>query len=596
MPTLEDVLNAARQKLERGDRPEAARLIIMAAKAIAGKNLNTRAAQLYEEAADIYHSIQMIEECVDALDKATLMLIRAGSESQIQQEIARISEKAGRVTEENRDFSRAVEYYTRASDFATTTNDKTRLSTLAADALEKLADAQEMDGDFNSAIALLKKSSMLYFAVGDDELGQRLNERALRVANKWAEEAKKRGDLFAAGNALAEAAQIKQATGDIVGTTRLMQLAGELYEKAGFYEKAGNIYDAANDLLRGQRLTSASRTAAAKAAEAYMKMDGKPEVVAPLLVKAANIFAELGLGVKSKWAFKRAAELFGELAKKALAERDIDSQQKYLRFQAMCLKRWGDHEQADAIYFDVISYYLSQTQNVSAADNMETIALAFDEAATVLYEAGRKEQADKHMEQVIDIYVELADKSNVSEQPDESSKYYTKAAEVATRLSDTSRSYLFHRLASVKAERAARMYMRMDITELATTWWRTAGVEALATRTSKMARRAIRCLRRSARDFREINELKEAFEDLYTIFTVVMLYYPYRTEYLLEILTEMDEIALTTRDTTMKRLIAVLRPIQKHAYIAALLALQEHERELLDKRETLKQIIEKIKW
>ncbi len=596
MPSLEDVLNAAKQKLERGEKAEAARLILMAAKALSGRSLQSRAARLYEEAAEIYHSIPMPEECIDALDNAVLMLLRAESDSQhLQPEITRISEKAGRVAEEIGDFKRAAEYYSRAAEFSTTSDEKTRLSTLAADALENLADTLELEGDFNSVIALLKKSSRIYFAVGDYELGQRLNERALRIALKWAEDGKKKGDLLTAGNATAEAAQIKQAIGDIVGATRLMILAGDYYDAAGLHEKAGNIYDAANELLRGQRLTSASRAAAAKAAEAYMKMEGKPQIVAPLLIRAANIFAELGLGVKSKWAFKRAADLFEGLAKNAAAEKDIEAQKKYLRFQAMCLKKWGDCEQADAIYFDVISYYLQQTQTPETTENMEQQALAFEEAATVLYEADRREQAYSHMERAIEIYVELADRRQVAEQPDESSKYYTRAAEIAARLNDVSRADTFHMMASIKAQRAARMYTQMEILELATTWWRTAGLEALATQDRRAARQAIRCLRCSARGFKKINELKEAFEDLYTIFTAVIQYYPFHTDYLHKILIEMEEISMTTKDSKMSKIISVLRPIQKRMHVAALLALQENERDLLDKRDTLKRIIDKIR-
>ena len=93
-----------------------------------------------------------------------------------------------------------------------------------------------------------------------------------------------------------------------------MMEAGELYEAAELYEKAGNIYDAAQEAYKIQRLTSARNQAMSKAAEAYLKMEGAPEAVAPLLVKGGNMFLEIGRPMKAKWAFKRGNELFGELA------------------------------------------------------------------------------------------------------------------------------------------------------------------------------------------------------------------------------------------------------------------------------------------
>ncbi|NWF96168.1 MAG: hypothetical protein HXY34_08490 [Candidatus Thorarchaeota archaeon] len=593
MPSLEDVLNAAKAKLARGDRADAAKLIMTAAKAVGSRGMNLRAARLYEDAADVYREGRMAQECYDALENATLMLIRQGANNS-QSEIARVSEKAGDIAREFSDYKRAADFYSRAGDYASE-DDRRRLSARTAEVLLNMADASEEKDNYEEALAVLKRIGRLYFAGGEVELGRRINSRAERVANKWAEKAKKNGDYLSAGNALAEAAQLKQNEGDFNGAARLMLMAGELYETAGLFEKAGNIYDAAQEVLKAQRLTSASRSAMAKASEAYLKMEGKPEVVAPLLVRAGNMFTEIGLGVKAKWAFKRAADIFAELAEKSIAEGDPESEKKYLRFRAMCLKRWGAEDEAADIYRAVTDYYLGQASNPGAQDNMEAQALALEEAAAVLHESDNKQEGNAHLERALQIYVELADKSQVAGQADECSKFYTKAAEVAMKLGDLKRSASFHWMACQKAEGAAEYYSQTGVPELATIWLRTAGNEALATQTENMVRKGIELLRQSAKGFRQINEMRDAFEDLYVVLETLLERYPENTANIREVLAEMEEIAITTKDEYMTSMLTVLKAIEKKSYVASVLMLQEHEDALQQKRDRLGRLIESIR-
>ncbi|MFW9810263.1 MAG: hypothetical protein ACFFE6_12875, partial [Candidatus Thorarchaeota archaeon] len=337
--TDQDILKEARSALKEGNKEVAGKLLLAAASRLSDKMEYKEAAKVYEEAAVVFRDAYDASESFKAFDNVTLMLIRLPQEESVYQEIVRVNKEAAKVAEEATEYKRAAEFYFRAQDFASD-EEKRELNIKAADALENLADIREEEEDFAEAVSLLRKVSRLYYTAGDDELGERINDRAARLARRWADIAKNNGDFLSAGNALAEAAQIMD-TGESTEAMRIMMEAGELYEAAELFEKAGNIYDAAQEAYKLQRLTSARNQAMSKAAEAYLKTQGSAEAVAPLLVKGGNMFLEISRPMKAKWAFKRGNELFGELAEKAKSRNDVESEMKYYRFQAMCLEKWG---------------------------------------------------------------------------------------------------------------------------------------------------------------------------------------------------------------------------------------------------------------
>ncbi|MGY5880964.1 MAG: hypothetical protein RTV31_11980, partial [Candidatus Thorarchaeota archaeon] len=437
--TSDEFLKKARKTLEEGKKEEGVKQLIQAADQLASDTEYEKAAKIYEEAAIIYKDLYDADECFKTFDKATLMLVRLPQDDDVYTELVRLNTAAAKIADAATEYKKAADFYFRAKDFAMSDDVKQSLNIRAADALENIADAKEEEENYSDAIALLRKVSRLYFSAADDELGERINNRAVKIAQHWADISKTKGDFLSAGNALAEAAQIMQSRGESPEATRTMMEAGELYEAASLFEKAGNIYDAAQEAYKLQRLTSARNQAMYKAAEAYMKMEGKPEAVAPLLVKGGNMFHELGRVMKTKWAFKRASEMFEELAKKAQSDKDVESEKKYLRFQAMCLRNWGHEQSAEKIYIEVREYYLNQASTQSESGDKELQALALEEAAEVFVESGQQDESRKLIEKSIDLYIELADAAAVSEDPETSSKLYSKAADCAVKLEDTER-------------------------------------------------------------------------------------------------------------------------------------------------------------
>ena len=592
MTTLQEVLKLARSRLKRGDRVTGAKLLVKAGDTLSSHSRFKKAAKIYEEAAEAYREAYLADECFTALDKATLMLIRAGQDAKTRQEIVRINTRAGDIAEEATEHRKAAEYFFRAADFAGDPHQRMRLNVRAADALENEADVREEQGDFAETLKLLTKVGRIYYASGDEELGRRIYQRAIRIAKKWAQQAKEKGDYASAGNALAQAAQLLQDQGNLAEAPRLLMEAGELYEKAGLFEKAGNTYDAAQEIYRLERLTAARRKAMIKASEAYMQMKGKPEVVAPLLIKAGNMFREVNSPIKAKWAFKRAGEIFHELAERAVSDGDIDSYVKYLRYQAMCLKNWGALDEAEDLYNKVVNYYEDEASKREKEGNLEFQAIRLEELADVLYEMGQTERANAALERALEIYVEIAETATEAEDLEESSRFYSRAAECALKMNDLERCSSFHWVASEKAQIVAENYEKSGVKELATIWKRTSALEALKTKRPAMKEKAIKLLRESANGFREIGELKEAFEDLFLILTVLSEEKPEEEDQFGALLDELQEIALSTGDERMQLVLTVLRPLQLRNHFAAILRLQEHEDELGDKVSMLRRIIE----
>jgi len=591
----DELLKVARKSLEEGNREEGVKQLLKAAEYLEGKIEYEKAVKVYEEAALIYRDMYQADECLKVFDKATLMMIRMPQSPEVYKEIVRLNMTAAEIAEAATEHKKAADFYFRAKDFAMTDDEKNTLNIRAADALENIADAMEEKENFSETIGLLRKVSRLYYTAGDDELGERINDRAVKVAQRWAKISKSKGDYVSAGNALAEAAQIMQTIGESPEATRTMMEAGELYEAAQLFEKAGNIYDAAQEAYKLQRLTSARNQALAKAAEAYLKMEGKPEAVAPLLVKGGNMFNELGRVMKAKWAFKRASEMFDELAMRASKERDTESEKKYLRYQAMCLKKWGYEDQAKEIYTQVTEFYLGQAQEQSEAGDKELQAVALEEAAEVFLESEQIEESNKYIEQAINLYVELADEKSSAEDPETASKLYSKAADCAVRLGDAERNESFHGMASEKAEEAAEVYKKLGVPELATIWIRTAGTEALQTNSKKMLEKAIELLEKSAEGFKAASELKEAFEDLFRVFETRFMYDPDKRRPIKETISSMDEIAKTMQDDVMNALMSLIRALNEGNHIGALLILQENEEDLLAKADRIRMMVAQSK-
>jgi tetratricopeptide (TPR) repeat protein len=590
----DDLLKEARNALEEGNKEVGAKLLLAAAGRLAEKNEYEQAAKIYEEAAINYRDIYEANESFKAFDSATLMLIRLPQGPEVYQEIVRLNKSAAKIAEDAEEFKKAADFYFRAQDFAEKSEEKSELSIRAADALENLADTKEEEEEFAEAVSLLRKVSRLYYTGGDDELGERINDRAARLARRWANLAKEKGDFLAAGNALAEAAQIMD-TGENTEAARIMMEAGELYEAAELFEKAGNIYDAAQESYKLQRLTSARNQAMSKAAEAYLKTQGSAEAVAPLLVKGGNMFLEIGRPMKAKWAFKRGNDLFAELAEKAKAQQDIESEMKYYRFQAMCLEKWGEREESEQLYKQVIDHYLLEASKEEDAGNKEIQALSLEEAAEVLNESGNEIEAKGQLERALELYVELADESSTSGDPEGGSKLYSKAAECAKKLGDSERYESFHWMASEKAESAAEYYQELGVPELSTIWIRTAGMEALLTNSNEMIEKAIELLTKSGEGFKEANELTEAFEDFFTVFETRFMHYPKKRRPVKVAIKEMDEIAMTTKDEVMLALVSLIRDMNAGNHIGALLQLQENEEALLDKEKRIRVLIEQSK-
>jgi len=586
-------LAKAMEALKKGKNDVAQILLSQVADSFALQGLHSKAANLYEKVAILGSQLDKTEVALRAIENATLMYVRLSDEG-VYKDIVRLNERGSKIAEKAEMYDKAADGYFRALDFAAAEQERDRLTCKAADALENLADIFEERNEFEEAVNTLKKVGRLYYSAGDRELGLRIHERAIRVAIRWADQAKDSKNYLAAGNALAEAAQIIQNQGDNVEAARLMMEAGEYYEKGELHEKAGNIYDAAQEAYDFERLTSATKQAMAQAAEAYMKMEGKPQVLAPLLVKAGDMFSELGRVMKAKWAYKRASELFAELAKKAAEEGDIDSEKTNLRYRAMGLRKWGREREADEIYTEVAQYYLNQGKREEERGNVERQALSLEEASKVLYEYGDEEKAQKSLKQATKIYRNLAQTATDSEEPEDASKFFGRAAECAGRLGEKERKKEFHILASKRAEDAARYFADVGLKELSTIWKRTAAEEALKTHNPDMVDRAIDLLKESAKGFQETGELKEAFEDLYTMFLTVYIHKPEERSNLDAIVEQMNEIAIDERDLYYSSMVNVIRAVNKSDKIGALLAFQEQEDELIGKRESLRSLIEAV--
>lgn len=593
MTSDDDLLKEARSALDEGNKEVGAKLLLAAASRLSDKTEYHKAAKIYEEAALVYKDAYDANESFKAFDNVSLMLIRLPQEPGVFKEIVRVNKDAAKVAEDASEYQKAAEFYFRAQDFASD-EEKQELNIKAADALENLADSKEEEEDFAEAVGLLRKVSRLYYTGGDDELGERINDRAARLARRWAGIAKENGDYLSAGNALAEAAQIMD-TGESTEAARIMMEAGELYEVAELFERAGNIYDAAQESYKLQRLTSARNQAMSKAAEAYLKTQGAPEAVAPLLVKGGNMFLEIGRPMKAKWAFKRGNDLFGELAEKAKTHHDTESEMKYHQFQAMCLEKWGASEESEQLYKQVIYHYLKEAAKEGEAGNKELQAVSLEEAAEVLFESGKESESKGHIEQALELYVELADESSTSGDPESGSKLYSKAAACAMKLEDTDRHESFHWMASEKAENAAEYYQELGVPELATIWIRTAGLEALETNSPEMIDKAIELLTKSADGFKEANELKEAFEDVFTVFETRFMHIPDKKGPINKTVKMMDEIAMSTQDEVMVALVTLVRALNAGNHIGALMILHENEEDLLSKAERIRKLIAQSK-
>jgi tetratricopeptide (TPR) repeat protein len=596
LTSQKNLLEQADARLEAGDKVAAAEIFTQAAKSFESERMYREAAQTYEKAGTIYRELHRGDESLSAFDQATLMLVRQVSSPEVHREIVRVNIKAAKVAEDAMEYKKAADFYFRAADFAEMEPEKQGFTIAAADALENLADTYEEAKAFDKAITLLRKVGGLYHASGDEELGSRINDRAIKMSLRWSEEAKKKRDFLSAGNALAEVAQVMHSEGDSPEAIRMMMEAGNLYERSNLFEKAGNIYDAAQEAYKLQRLTSARKQAIMKAAEAYMKMDGKPEIVAPLLVKAGNMLSEIGSDMKARWALKRANELFGQLAERAAAEKDSQSEMSYLRYQAMCLKKWGKAEQAEEIYKTVITYFLGQAKADEESENKEFQAQSLEEAADVLEEAGRSTEAKGHLERALEIYVQLADECSTQGEADEGSKYYSKAADCAFMLGDEERTASFHLIASDKAVAAAKFYEELGVPELAAVWVRTAGTEALKTNEIEMIEKAIELLNKSAASFKGINEPRDAFEDFLVVFETLYDRFPRRTDDISRVIKKMDDLAMTTRDDALTSIMSILHAVESGSHIGALLILQENEEDLLSKRDRLHELVETAKF
>jgi len=587
----DEILKEARKDIDEGKKEDGAKKLVRYANMMEKEQNYKEAAKIYEEVALVFRDLYESEDCFKSFEQATIMLVRLPQTDEVYSEIVRINKIAGKIAEEATEYKKAADYYFRAKDFAMESVEKNELNIRAADALENVADQEEEKENYSEAINLLRKVGRLYYTAGDDELGERINDRAVKLAQRWAQISKKRGDYVSAGNALAEAAQIMQTIGESPEATRVMMEAGELYEAAQLFEKAGNIYDAAQEAYKLQRLTSARNQALYKAAEAYLKMEGQPEAVAPLLIKGGDMFQEIGRVMKAKWAFKRAGEMFEDLASRAQKENDKESENKYLRYQALCMKNWGNEEKSEQIYSKVTNYYLEQAKKRAERGEKEIQALALEEAAEVFAESQKPDENKKYLEQAINLYTELAEESAANGDYEASSKLYSKAADCTKKIGDSERNETYHSMASEKAEKAAEFYAELGVPELATIWKRTAGIEALETKSPKMREKAIELLTNSAEGFKQARELKESFEDLFMVFEAKFLYYADKKRPIKDTIKMMDEIAKVCQDDVMTALVSLIRSMNEGNHIGALLVLQENEEDMLAKADRIRTLI-----
>jgi tetratricopeptide (TPR) repeat protein len=591
----EDLVKEGRCEIEDGNRDSGTAKLLKAANLLDRKQEYEKASHIFTEVAELLAGLYRAEEALQAYDNATLMLVRVPQTPEAYRRISELNQAAAKIAEQAGEFKRASEYYFRAKDFVEDEDTSRMLSMKAADALESLADIKEEEGDYAETVSLLRKVGRLYYMADDEELGERINDRAVRVAHRWAESARKAGDYLSAGNALAEAAQIMQTKGDSPEATRTMMEAGELYEAANLFEKAGNIYDAAQEAYKLQRLTSARNQAISKAAEAYLKLEGKPEVVAPLLVKGGHLFSEIGRVMKAKWAFKRGGELFAELAERAASDNEVESEKQYLRYQAMCLRRWGQEDKASDIYRQVTEFYLKQAEEEEKAGNLEQQAIALEEAAEVFTEADQIEEAKKQVERAISLYTDLAEGATETEDNESASKHYSRAADCAKRIGDEDLYRQYHLKASERAVAAAAFYDSIEVTELATIWRRTAGQEALKSGGLDVVETAINLLAQSAEGFRKVNEDKEAFEDLFVVFEARFLFLPDKRKPINNIIKTMEEISMAQQDEVISALTSIVRALNAGNHIGALLTLQENEDHLLSKADRIRALISQSK-
>ena len=218
--TSDELLKKAWKTLEDGKKEEGVKQLIVAADQLASNTEYEKAAKVYEEAALIYKDLYDADECFKTFDKATLMLVRLPQDDDVYTELVRLNTAAAKIADAATEYKKAADFYFRAKDFAMSNDVKQSLNIRAADALENIADAKEEEENYADAIGLLRKVSILYFSADDDELGERINTRAVKIAQHWAEISKSKGDFLSAGNALAEAAQIMQSRGESPEATR----------------------------------------------------------------------------------------------------------------------------------------------------------------------------------------------------------------------------------------------------------------------------------------------------------------------------------------------------------------------------------------
>ncbi|MBS3793847.1 MAG: hypothetical protein KGY80_03075 [Candidatus Thorarchaeota archaeon] len=594
MKSAEETVKAAREAIRNGKSIHAAELLEEAANQLVSSQKPQWAKNLYIEASNIYSEEGKKEACFNLVEKATLAFIRQDSDPEIHESIVALNENGGMIAEQLEEYKKAADFYFRSKDFAADDEVKDRLTIRAADALENLADIHEDNKELDKAVELLKKVGRLYYTVDDEDLGNRIHERAIRLASQWADISESKGDYLAAGNALAEAAQIMQSEDETAEAIPLMMKAGKKYEKAELFEKAGNIYDAAQEAYGFERLSSGQNKAATKAAEAYTKMTGAPNVVAPLLVRAGELFRKAGRIMKARWAYKRAGNLFGELADAAALEEDDETENKYRRYRAMCLREWGKEEKANEIYAKVIDFYLKRAQIEKERGRKERQATSFEEAAKVMREANQEEKAKETLAQALGIYVELAETASETGQPGEASEYFSKAAECSNRLESEKDASSFHVKASEKAKEAANMYEELGVSELSAIWNRTAGREALRSGNSETIEQGIQLLQESSSTFNRIGEKADAFEDLFSVFEGLFLHFSEREEDIEKTVQALEEIARAENKDEITALIPVLKALKEKNFTTALMAFQENEDDLMDKSERIRRLLDSL--
>ncbi|MGV9169856.1 MAG: hypothetical protein ACOC38_07955 [Promethearchaeia archaeon] len=594
MSPAEQTIQEARDAIRNGQEKLAAELLKKAARQLAAEGKPQWAKNLYLEACELYSEIGDKKACFNLIEQATLTFVRQDSDPGIHEAIVALNENGGKIAEEWDEYKTAADFYFRSKDFASDTKVKDRLTIRAADALENLADIHEENKEFEKSINLLKKAGRLYYTVDDEELGRRMHDRAIRLAMKWVDSAESEQDYLSAGNALAEAAQIMQSEDEAAEAIPLMMRAGEKYEQAELFEKAGNIYDAAQEAYGFERLSSGQKKAASKAAEAYTKMRGAPNVLAPLLIRAGKLYRKAGRIMKARWSYKRASKLFGELADAAAVEEDDETENRYRRYRAMCLQEWGQEEKANEIYEKVIEYYITRARMEKERENKERQAMSLEEAAEVMREAGQQEEAEETLGLALAIYVELAKTSSEADKPGEASEYYSKAAECCNKLGSDKEASSFHKKASEQAKEAAHMYEELGVSELSAIWSRTAGREALRSGNSDTIEEGIQLLRQSCAIFSDIGEETDAFEDLFSIFEALFTNFPEKKTEIENTFQALEEIARAQNQEEMTSIIPVLKALKQKNFTIALMAFQENEDDLIEKSERLRRMLDTL--